>query len=270
MYWFICNDASRRISGVEVGGSAIRNGRFFLYGNHHPVIKAHWSFWNTLNWLEVYCRFGGEDPLSSFGLILPRLAYLSLGIGVPNRWLSWWMIEDRVFALKIGYVSSIARVLIAHADWAEDCGMTDYYRAQKPRKYTDLQLWPGWKMTVRFPPLARWLFGKEKTESRILDTKPVVIELDGQRYEGAWKLEQWQTTRERWPWAYRKRLSSWLDVPRPPQFAGKGENSWDCGDDAIYGMGTRETTPAGAIGEYVKSVLRNRERYGMPSELRNT
>jgi len=63
-------------------------------------------------------------------------------------------------------------------------------------------------------------------------------------------------------------VSSNLEVPQPPQFSGKGESSWDCGDDGIYGMGSRETSPAKTVGEYIKRVLENRERYGMPSELR--
>jgi hypothetical protein len=265
MYWFVWNDASRKINGVEVGGRALRNGRFFVYASGHPLLRTHWSFWNRLNWLELYLRLGGEDSLASVGLILPRLAYVGVGVGVPRRWLSWWMIEDRVFSAKVGYVSSILRVQIAYAEWAQDCGMTDYYHRQEPKRYSRLQLWPGWNLVLRFPPVLRWLFGKEETESRILDRKAVTIPLDGRQYEGTWELKQWQTRRQRWPWPYRRSLSSELTVTHPPQFAGKGKSSWECGDDGIYGMGSRETTPAGAIGDYIKEVLKNRERYGMPT-----
>jgi hypothetical protein len=31
-------------------------------------------------------------------------------------------------------------------------------------------------------------------------------------------------------------------------------------------MGTKELTPGGAVGEYVKAVLKNRERYGQPQK----
>jgi hypothetical protein len=268
MHSFICNDSARRLGGVEVGGSAARNGRFFLYAGGRPRLRASWSFWNNLNWLETYCRLGGEDPLVSFGLILPRLACLVFGFAVPIRWLRWWMTEDRVFALKFGYVNSIVRILIAHADWAEHCGMTDYYRRQKPRKYTDLQLWPGWEIVVRLPPILRWIFGKEGSVTEVLDTRPVKFEMDGRVYVGTWTLSRQSRQRPRWPWAYRVSLSSWLEVPKPPRFAGKGESSWDCGDDGIYGAGSKELTPAGALGDYIKAVLRKRERYGMPSEAR--
>lgn len=265
MHGFVCNDARKTVRGVDLGGSAFRSGRFFLYGASRPRIRAHWDFWHNLNWLEAYLRIGGEDPFVSFGLILPRLAYLSFGFAVPTRWLSLWMTEDRVFALKFGYVSSIVRAYFAYAQHAEDCGMTDYYRRQEPRRYTNLQLWPGWEFVLRFPPVLRWLFGREHREKTIIETKPIVVELDGRRYEGTWSLEHWQTTRDRWPWPYAVWVGSDIRMPHPPQFAGKGENSWDCGDDGIYGMGSRATSPAEAVGEYVKAVLQSRERYGMPS-----
>lgn len=262
MHAFVCNDAEKVIHGVRMGGSVFREGRFFLYAGNRERLYASWSFWNTLNWLEVYCRADSEDALVKLGLILPRLAYLCVGIGVPRRWLDPWMIHDRVFALKVWYISSLVTALVAHADWAEDCGMTDYYRRQEPRRYTNRQLWPGWEIVVKFPPVLRWILGAAKIEKAVIDTKPVTVELDGRRYEGTWQLERWQTTRPRWPWPYRVRISSYIDMPHPPQFAGKGENSWDCDDDGIYGMGTNEATVGGAVGEYVKAVLKNRERYG--------
>lgn len=262
MHWFVCNDARKTVRGVDMGGSALRAGRFFLYAKSAPRLKAFWSFFHSLNCLEVALKFGGEDSAVGFSLILPRLAHLGVGFSVPRRWLSWWMTDDRVFAVKVGYVSSIVRLLIAHADWAEDCGMTSYYRSQCPGRYTDLQLWPGYELVLRWPPVLRWLFGKATTEKEILETKGVGFEMDGQRYEATWSLERWSTSRPYWPWPYRVRISSYIDVPKPPRFAGKGESAHDCGDDAIYGMGSRETSPAKAVGEYIKRVLEYRERYG--------
>jgi hypothetical protein len=268
MHWFVCNDAKKTVRGHEIGGSALREGRFYLYATGRgPLFRAHWSFWNNLRWFEAAIHVGGEDSLIRFQLLFPALAFVGVGFGVPRSWLSWWMIEDRVFALKVGYVNSILRLLIAHADWAEDCGMTSYYRTQKPRKYTDLQLWPGLELTLRWPPVVRWIFGKEMREKEVLETKPIAFEMDGRRYDGTWTLERWHSERPFWPWEYRVSYASNIEVPHPPMFSGKGENSWDCGDDAIYGMGSRELTPAKAVGEYIKRVLEYRERYGMPSEV---
>ena len=42
---------------------------------------------------------------------------------------------------------------------------------------------------------------------------------------------------------------------------GKGENSWDCGEDATFSLSCPSTTISEAIGEMVKSCMRTRERY---------
>jgi hypothetical protein len=51
----------------------------------------------------------------------------------------------------------------------------------------------------------------------------------------------------------------------PPQFAGKGENSWDCDDDGIYGCTYETGNWAEAVRRYVAEVESYRERYGQPS-----
>lgn len=60
--------------------------------------------------------------------------------------------------------------------------------------------------------------------------------------------------------------SSWrLDIPGGIPVEGKGENSWDCGMDGIFGTGGK--SPEDAIGNAVRSVLRDRKRYGGPHNL---
>jgi hypothetical protein len=47
-------------------------------------------------------------------------------------------------------------------------------------------------------------------------------------------------------------------IPKP----GKGENSWDCGPDAIFGQSGPGSSVTEAIAKIVQGVLRDRERYG--------
>jgi hypothetical protein len=47
-----------------------------------------------------------------------------------------------------------------------------------------------------------------------------------------------------------------------PSVPGKGENSWDCEDDATYSITTPAETVEEAIDAYRQSVLRTRERHG--------
>lgn len=75
-----------------------------------------------------------------------------------------------------------------------------------------------------------------------------------QRETSTWK-------RPRWPWPM-VRKSVDIALERPPGFQGKGENSWDCGPDAIYGMSSEGHSYEDAVATYVKAVLRERARRG--------
>ena len=65
-------------------------------------------------------------------------------------------------------------------------------------------------------------------------------------------------------WFRRVRDSVWLDIEPGIPHAGKGENSWDCGDDALFGIGG--DTLVDAIQNARKSVTESRRKYGHASE----
>lgn len=62
----------------------------------------------------------------------------------------------------------------------------------------------------------------------------------------------------------RTRESFEIEIPKGIPFAGKGENSWDCGDDGLFGM-SAEGTLEQAIAAVRETVTRIRKRYGAPS-----
>jgi len=73
-------------------------------------------------------------------------------------------------------------------------------------------------------------------------------------FESTWK-------RPRWPWSKKiVRADIYPDTPIP--YPGKGENSWDCDEDATHSMMTAEETELGAVVAMVESVLRSRYRHG--------
>jgi hypothetical protein len=56
-----------------------------------------------------------------------------------------------------------------------------------------------------------------------------------------------------------------LDIPGGIPHEGKGENSWDCGMDGLFGCSG--ATVAEAIANAVRHTQRDRERYGGPHNL---
>jgi hypothetical protein len=61
-------------------------------------------------------------------------------------------------------------------------------------------------------------------------------------------------------WSAKVRKYTHIELEKAPSFPGKGENSWDCGDDGIYGMSTEGHSLPKAIGGYVQAVMEYRER----------
>jgi hypothetical protein len=108
------------------------------------------------------------------------------------------------------------------------------------------------------------LLGKQRYTNVVLrEHIPVDIPMPEGVYHGTAKVEQ--ATWKRPLWFRKTRVSTWIEVPKGIPFQGKGENSWDCGDDGLFGCGVSGNDVDEAIGHYVASVLHSRRRYGKPS-----
>ena len=266
MYTYLVNDAERTVGrGTKIPGSILRAGRWGM-GQGKWGVGAHvsWSHFHRLDWAEVELSFNKDDSHVSIALILPWVIHWSIRVSLSYRWLSKWMLDDRVFSLKVGYVGTILQWAVAYNEHAEMTGRLEYYKTQGT--CSKLQRWRGWTGKIPAPPLRTWLFGGLECRCETLDSREVHIPMDNQLFPAKWSLQHRWWKRPRLPWVSKHELASDLRVNDPPQFAGKGENSWDCGNEGISGMGSKELTPAGAVGDYVKAVLKRREKYGDPHE----
>ena len=96
-----------------------------------------------------------------------------------------------------------------------------------------------------------------------------LFEMDGKSYlcKATAQTQTWK--RPRWRASLRKSIKISFDeqTSNPPEFSGKGENSWDCGDDAIWCSSYNSDCIRGAVDLYKQDVMKNREKYGNPSSL---
>lgn len=89
----------------------------------------------------------------------------------------------------------------------------------------------------------------------------VEVPMPERNYPATVKLYVAQWKRSRWPWPQRlMRADITPDTPIP--FPGKGENSWDCGEDATYSLCCMAHNEHEAVSTLVASVLRSRYKYG--------
>jgi hypothetical protein len=240
--------------------------------------------WYRVGWsryrfrtVEVEFAIGGEDNQVQVGVRTP-LAAGAIGVKVPRAWTRGWVYHRREWAIKLGYIGSIAWVAFAHDSHMESTGMDDYYRRMRERgepaeHVTDAMLWNGWEHYIggTFIPgrIVNRVLGKTEVTKVVIEEARVPIEMDGTVYWAEAQRYDDVRKRKRRPANVTRYVGLEFNPPdtSPPQFAGKGENSWDCGDDGIYGCSYETDSFSEAVRRYVAEVEKYRKQYGMPSGL---
>lgn len=110
-----------------------------------------------------------------------------------------------------------------------------------------------------------FLLGRARCETIEGNPEPALVPMPEGNYAATIKREDRVWRRPRWPFV-RRRTDYWIEIPSGIPFEGKGENSWDCGTDGLFGTGGN--SPENAIANAVASVMKNRKRYGTPREIR--
>lgn len=105
-----------------------------------------------------------------------------------------------------------------------------------------------------------FFLGDAKHEETVLEERETLIPMPEKNYPAHVKLVESRWKRPRW--FTKKMLRFKVDIPGGIPKPGKGENSWDCGEDATFGLTARGSTVAEAVSSVVECVLRDRERHG--------
>ena len=118
----------------------------------------------------------------------------------------------------------------------------------------------------------RMILGNQTTTTETVEMGLTNVPMPEGNYAASWEKKRRTWRYKRWPGRLidivrgpRVRDYVTLDIAGGIPFEGKGENSWDCGMDGLFGCGGR--TVEDAVGHAVSSVLRSRERYGGPHNL---
>lgn len=103
------------------------------------------------------------------------------------------------------------------------------------------------------------LLGKSVYSSESIAGADVLIPMPEGAYPATVKLTLDTWKRPRWLARTLRRAS--VDMKTPIPHEGKGENSWDCGKDGLYGLSTCADTFEEAISKTTESALKSRRRY---------
>lgn len=109
-----------------------------------------------------------------------------------------------------------------------------------------------------------FLFGDtEHFETTIKGPVNVQFPMPERSYKGSVELRRETWKRPRLLWRSHEVVRAHIETDKDPiPHPGKGDSSWDCGEDATYGLTCPADSVSDAIGKMVGSVMRDRERYG--------
>lgn len=226
-------------------------------------VRAWWHFGHRgcihteISWWSHWCHLGvsSDDEGWTLHAALPPIAIWLVfdwcGLWLPQRLvdLTWetpprqvWLPEGRTCDI------SFSNWTLQIVPWG------------KVMEWASKDPW--WVHGVRID-FKNLLLGRERCDASVLQENiPVLVPMPEGVYAAVAKRERRTWKRPRWFASTRD--SVWLEIPKGIPHAGKGENSWDCGDDGLFGIGG--DTLEDAIGNAVKSVLRDRKRYGHASD----
>ena len=215
----------------------------------HRYIKASVSRNTKYRFFHALLSFGGDDENDwQLCLAIPKLFSIFLSLnGIGKFWKDsdkrFWKTYETGFTYREGLLW--LRLLY------DDNGYC--YGGFRKRK----------QIVINFENL---IFGLSKHSKEALDEPtPIRIPMPEGNYDATIQhiLHKWTFPRFRKPIVITR---TEIEVPNPPQFAGKGENGWDMDDDGIESWSIPSFLTADeAAHEYREAVLKERRKYGEPS-----
>lgn len=221
---------------------------------------AKFEFMFSWNFRSHFCHFyveqGDCDHNLLIGWAIPPVAFW---LGVTNH--SWFKKVLKTVPLSPNYPNTM---IIPNKEWGFSWHDNSIWLrfGGNPNEWSKGQPW--WHEIVIHGP-SDWLFGKAKYSEREISQetrwiKPFPNEeysVHIRLYEAIWK-------RPRWPFPKKVRRAD-VEAKEGIPIPGKGENSWDLDDTAVWSSTCNAHSAQEAIHDVLKFVKQRRERYGCPN-----
>lgn len=244
-HWHWTND--NRNGDDKISGSGFWAGRAWFYlntegGFGQKTVGLEWRFGGHARhtMIEMWTNFVMDREITlAVGLWHVFNFYMTFAFPLlPN-----WSVEhgDRESGIRI----------FDNAIWIDFWSRRNEWRSKDP----------FWLKGITIHPIDL-LLGKGKYGERYLAGEHYAeVEMPEGNYPAKIAFFENEYKRPRWPIIRRTRGAK-IKMFKPVPIPGKGENSWDCEDDAIYSMYCPAETVEDAIAAVSASVMRKRERYG--------
>lgn len=268
------------------GRRKFRNLEWHWYWRGKVRAKGWWLLFTFRDplwrwYTEAKLAIGGEDNMLQIELGLPLLGKTAVGFRVPRRLTTGWIHDRRKLGLELrGLWPTL------YLGWDDNMGdMSDYYRRQYldqgqplPDYLNRVTLHPGWRVSlgpVWWMRLKNKILGPVRIEGEEIKAyEGIELALPEGVYVGTVSFRRERVRRPRWR-TYRDDIIGEWDSEQWLVFPGKGESSYDCGDDGFKEHSTtirpyvhEESLEVDSedvmrvVSATIAAVLRQRGRYG--------
>lgn len=229
-----------------------RTRRWWLHLNDkHTEVSAEVTYLSRGHgWGFQLGRNGGESDL---GLDVFAGRLVSVWLRIRSPWTKWARCDD--------YQARHTGIRTGPVGWVE---------IQIENRQMGPSRGAPWYRHIVFGPRQFWGIRLNSVEEG--DQGETVVPMPEGSYPATWGVKVYERRHVRFPGTLRdhfapptSRPSVWLDIPGGIPHWGKGENSWDCGMNGLFG--TSGDTVEDAIANAVRSTMRDRNRFGGPHDL---
>jgi len=136
--------------------------------------------------------------------------------------------------------------------------------------YKEYNWWHGFQFSIHY--LDMLLGSKNYASENVGEPVELYVEIEpdttllGMSYKVVIQMNHRTWKRPRWP-TIEHVISGEVECIPPIPEPGKGENSWDCEDDALFGGTFSGNNPEEIARAVVRSVMRQRKKYGLPDSI---
>jgi hypothetical protein len=218
------------------------SGRAWLWGNSErgQVARVEWHHSRHPSSLACEVSTGGgdcEDELT-FRLSLVFASYYLTFSGFLSRWRR----HERTTGIGLSGDHLVIQWRCDDSSWSSRTGPA-----------------AGWQWSCF---VLDKLLGGAKYREGEPETHRIAVPMPEATYHGTCVLSADSWKRPLWFRKTVRRAKVDMDEGQQVPFPGKGENSWDCGEDGIFGM----TCPAASVDDAVRAIQesanRQRRKYG--------
>jgi len=247
--WQNLNDDRRG----RVKGSILRAGRWWLrlrgsgdYFNR-PQLNFEWSLGGSYKWVGAeVAMFTGDSH---------RSITLSLGV-----WFAcFYLTLERFLPEWCGYPRHMSEHRTGVSVYND--GSCDGFSISANFHHAGGNCFDckGWRGPHWYWWPLNTLLGRPAYMSIEIESVDSFVQMPEGSYPVQVKLTEDRWTRSRWPWpliVHRAHIESITGIPIP----GKGENGWDCKDDATFSLTCPAKSVEDAIATLRESAMRTREK----------